>query len=164
MSPCMPTTHVPPACMPEARWSGYIPILAAKMVPLHAALHQHDLVEIREEQLWDGIDLGFSSLRVENKSILSCIIINFDADDEYNTKWLLKEITWHCTGSHHQAISDIMSHDPPGAENRNIPGELCQYLVLPGHQQPWHWICKINITLSSMGIDFKSMHHHSVWE
>ena len=43
----------------------------------------------------------------------------------------------------------------------NIPGEQRLYI---GHQQPWHWFCRINRRLYSMRQDFNSLHHLSVFK
>ena len=49
-----------------------------------------------------------------------------------------------------------------------IPARLIPWLLMPwlltspGHQQPWYWICSVNVALSSTRQDFNCMFHLSV--
>ena len=48
-------------------------------------------------------------------------------------------------------------------QSRLIPWLLMPWLLgLPGHQQPWYWICRINGSLSSMRKDFNYLCHISI--
>ena len=45
-------------------------------------------------------------------------------------------------------------------QSRSIPWLLMPWLfVLPGHQQPWYWMCRINGSLSSTRKDFNYLRH-----
>ena len=45
-------------------------------------------------------------------------------------------------------------------QSRSIPLLLMPWRRKePGHQQSWHWLCRINRSLSSTGKDFNYLHH-----
>ena len=48
---------------------------------------------------------------------------------------------------------------------RSIPWLLMScFLLSPGHQQPWYWLRRMNVSFSSMRKDFSCLHHMNVKE